>query len=71
MVVDQALLVASGALLKHAWFPAYPLHRIYYPPLGLEQREKVRKARDRLPTGALQMAARCGCSPSDMTCAAF
>jgi len=45
--VVLALLVASGALLKHAWFPAYPLHRIFYPPLGLEQREKVREARDR------------------------
>ena len=45
--VALVLMVASGALLKHAWFPAYALHWIYYPPLDLEQREKVRKARDR------------------------
>lgn len=40
-------LFASGVLLKHAWFPAYAQHWIYYPPLGLEQGEKVRKACDR------------------------
>ena len=45
--VALALLVASGALLKYAWFPANALHWIYYPPLDLEQREKVRKAGDR------------------------
>lgn len=45
--IALVLMVSSGALLKHAWFPAYALHWIYYPPLDLEQREKVRKARDR------------------------
>jgi len=42
--VALVLMVASGALLKHAWFPAYALHWICYPPLDLEQREGTQGA---------------------------
>ncbi|MFG0410036.1 hypothetical protein [Pseudomonas sp. FYR_11] len=46
--VVLAVLAGGLLLLKRVWFPSYTTHWIYYPPLDLELREKVRKARDRL-----------------------
>lgn len=45
-LVAMAIVVGSFVLLKHAWFPAYRTHWIFYPPLELALREKGRKVRD-------------------------